>query len=130
MTRFRTTIDESTRRNGAHSTVTVDADAMVIDIDEERLASAAATAGAVSVAAAIRALPGEAWNRTGELANGIGTERNPDGSVSVVAPPDRLKRDPVLVQKLAALVPAMSGNDRRIDVAIAKSADGITKVKS
>lgn len=127
--KYRATIGPKASHVGKHGAVSITSRPLAIDLDPVKLATDAAQAGAAAIAADIAALPGDQWDKTGALKRGIAA-RQTRGGAEVTAPPDRLTRDPVLLEKLTARLAVLRDptNDKRIEKAIEKSAADIVKV--
>ncbi len=82
--------------------VTIKSDPIVFDFDEAKIVDGIAEAVAKAVVKDIRAQPVDKWDKTGHLASGIRAVRG-----DVVAPSDRLNRDPALAQRFSDEIPAM-----------------------
>ncbi|MDX2093804.1 MAG: hypothetical protein SFX73_38565 [Kofleriaceae bacterium] len=104
------------------SSVTVIAEPLVIDLDPEKLVDGPAEAMAKAVASGVRTA---GWHVTGRLAAGITAQ---DGQV--IAPTDRLVRDPELVEKLVEDVPALQRplEPESVQKAIEKAMDRAVRV--
>ena len=74
------------------------------------------------IAAAIRALPGNRWDKTGHLVDGLRIEQTAAGTWAVYPPADRL-RTPELIAKLIADVPLIANPlaSPRVQSAIAEA---------
>ncbi len=133
--RTKIAIGESDSHESDHGSVTVTCDTLEIDLDPQAIAEAQAKAAAVAVSRGIRAIPSahghQPFNVSGKLATGIAVQRNPDGSASVVAPPDRLTRDPALVEKLVEKVPELQrpADAPEVRKALEKSASEIVTTR-
>lgn len=78
-------------------------DEWVVETDEAKLARPIAEAIRQEIAAAIRALPGKQWDRSGHLVDGLRIEQQPDGSWAVMPPPDRLQTAELMARLIAAV---------------------------
>lgn len=130
MARYQQTLDPRAHHKGKHSSVQVTGDKLIVDIDEQALAIEIAEAHAKSVTEQMRMQPGGKWHKTGHLIAGLAVRPNGDGA-ALVAPADRLQRDPELVDKLTEDIAALRDpdGDRRVKAAIDESADRLVKVQ-
>jgi hypothetical protein len=127
----RLTFDESRVTRAGVVTVTVTAQPLEVELDEQVLAQKPAEAVAQAIGDGIKGITEMArsgkhrlFNRTGELANGI--EALPwDGEGYPIAAPDGYLQDPALLERLVALVPVITDPtaDPKVVAAIEQSAD-------
>lgn len=98
--------------------VTVKAEPLVIDLDEDKFVDGPADAMAIVLKEAVANQPGKKWDQTGHLRGGI----RADGG-DVVVPSDRLQRAELRERFQQEVVPVRITEDPRVKRAIQRSLD-------
>jgi hypothetical protein len=128
------TIDPKFTATAESSSVECQGDALEHVFDPAKLAGVPATAIRDAIAADIRSSPtrdrrgGQAWNKSGHLAQDMTVEQQPDGTFAVVTPPDRLQ-DPDVQQRFADAIAAAHAplENQKVQAAIAATTASIVK---